>query len=195
MLRSFLWTNNSILEWYNIHIFLEQHVQGLKIEIIEKTRTSIKPGRLIQRQNSIKFDAFDSFLRLNFRGSPQKMKPPVSFTRVFSAEKFQNLITYLSISEPFSIVDTIVGFFKSQIFQKGIFWVVNQKRSHGHSLLSGDTQAGRLYWAESQQLTINPTASRYKQHFGFRQSHWWTDYFLSYKLNFWWETLLSQILS
>ena len=134
-------------------------------------------------------------LCLNFRGSPQKMKLPVSFTRVFSAEKFQNLITYLSISEPFSIVDTIVGFFKSQIFQKGIFWVVNQKRSHGHSLLSGDTQAGRLYWAESQQLTINPTASRYKQHFGFRQSHWWTDYFLSYKLNFWWETLLSQILS
>ena len=129
----------------NIHIFLTQHVQGFKIEIIGKTRTSIKPGRLIQRQNSIKFDAFDSFLRLNFRGSPQKMKLPVSFTRVFSAEKFQNLITYLSISEPFSIVDTIVGFFKSQIFQKGIFWVVNQKRSHGHSLLSGDTQAGRLY--------------------------------------------------
>ena len=101
------------------------------------------------------------------------MKLPVSFTRVFSAEKFQNLITYLSISEPFSIVDTIVGFFKSQIFQKGIFWVVNQKRSHGHSLLSGDTQAGRLYWAESQQLTINPTASRYKQHFGFRHSLNW----------------------
>ena len=118
-------------------------------------------------------------------GVTQKSKTlPLSFTRVSAKNVLQ--FNYLSISEPFSIVDTIVGFFKSQIFQKGIFWVVDQKRSHGHSLLSGDTQAGRLYWAESQQLTINPTASRYKQHFGFRQSHWWTDYFLSYELlSFW----------
>ena len=94
-------------------------------------------------------------------GVTQKSKAHSSSTHV-SAKKVLKF-NYLSISEPFAVVDAIVCFFKSQIFQKRIFWVVNKKRSHGHSLLSGDTP-GRLqvYWAEIQQLTMNPTASQHK---------------------------------
>ena len=131
---------------------------------------SIKIGRLIQ--NVTEFDVlvsfidqccfkkFTIFLRLNVNFGHKK-SPVFPFTR-FSAKKVLKF-TYLSISKPFSVVDAIVGFFKSQIFQKRIFWVVDKKRSHGHSLLAGDTP-GRLqiYWDESQQLTINPTTSRHK---------------------------------
>ena len=148
-----------------IYIFLKQHVQGLKFYIIEKTRaknwSTFSKCYIIWRWCHSLISLKKTFFYTWPLGVTQKSKAHSSSTHV-SAKKVLKF-NYLSISEPFAVVDAIVCFFKSQIFQKRIFWVVDKKRSHGHSLLSGDTP-GRLqvYWAEIQQLTMNPTASQHK---------------------------------
>ena len=45
--------------------------------------------------------------------------------------------TYLTVPEPLSVVDAMVGLFKAQVLEEGIFWIVNQIGRHSSLVDAG----------------------------------------------------------